>query len=631
MHFDQALFDHPSLAFALAMTTGVVAQGLARHAHVPGVVVLLAVGVLLGPDLADVIRPHVLGSALSSIVGFAVAVILFEGGLNLEVRKLRWQSKPIRRLVSIGAVITACGGTLASRAILGWDWRLCALFGTLVIVTGPTVITPLVRRIRLKQPIATILEAEGVFIDAIGATIAIVALQVAIAPSGEALGAAVLGIATRLGAGALVGVAGGLLLALLLRRPNVVPRGLENILALSMAMMLFELSNGLVPESGITAAIAAGMVLGNGRSPALQEIAAFKEQLTVLLIATLFVLLAADTRIADVAALGLGGVLTVLALMFVVRPLTVFLCTSGTNLRVRDKLFLSWLAPRGIVAAAVSSLFALELTHAGIPGGVELKALVFLVIAMTVTLQGLSGGLVARVLGVRRAQNSGYILLGANPVARHLAQHLAASGEEVVLVDSNADECRAAEAAGLLVLCGNALESETLARARPDSRAACVGLTSNEHINLEFARKVIEEFRGPATYVAIEPDQVGVTVDAVLAQRAHVLFGGMRGLQDWFARWRRDGVETLWCRREAAMGEGVALSTVPRTEVLPLLLRRGDKLELVDSATRVQDGDLVEFAIDVDHRTQALTWLVSEGWTHDGADAGSTVASAANG
>ena len=612
-----ALFDHPSLTFALAMATGVVAQGLARHANVPGVVVLLAVGVLLGPDLADVIRPQTLGSALSAVVGFAVAVILFEGGLNLEVRKLRWQAKPIRRLVTFGAVITACGGTLVSRAILGWDWRLCALFGTLVIVTGPTVITPLVRRIRLKQPIATILEAEGVFIDAIGATIAVVALQVAIAPSGEALGAAALGIAMRLGAGALVGVAGGMLLALLLRRPKIVPQGLENILSLSMAMMLFQLSEGLVPESGITAAIAAGMVLGNGRSHALQEIAAFKEQLTVLLIATLFVLLAADIRIADVVALGLRGVLTVLALMLVVRPLTVFLCTIGTNLRLRDKLFLSWLAPRGIVAAAVSSLFALELAHAGIPGGVELKALVFLVIAMTVTLQGLSGGPVARLLGVRRAENSGHILLGANPLARHLAQHLSASGEEVVLLDSNADECRAAEAEGLLVLCGNALESETLVRARPDSRVACIGLTSNEHINLEFARKVLEEFRGPATYVTIEADLLGVTADAVLAQHARVLFGGVRGLQDWFARWRREGVETLWYRRDgAAEGAGAPLAA-PRVDVLPLLLRRGDKLELVDSATRVQGGDLVEFAIDIDRRKDALAWLASAGWTPD--------------
>lgn len=172
------------------------------------------------------------------------------------------------------------------------------------------------------------------------------------------------------------------------------------------------------------------------------------------------------------------------------------------------------------------------------------------------------------------------------------------------------------------MLCGNALESETLARVRPDSRVACIGLTSNEQINLEFARKVIEEFRGPATYVAMEPDQVGVTIDAVLAQRARVLFGGVRGLQGWFARWRRDGVETQWCKRDAAARDATAPGSAPRADVLPLLLRRGDKLELVDSATRVQGGDLVEFAIDLDHRKQALAWLASEGWTLAEADAG---------
>ena len=617
LHLDRTVFDHPSLTFALAMAIGVFAQGIARHMYLPGVVVLLGVGVLLGPDVADVIRPQLLGSALSSIVGFAVAVILFEGGLNLEIRALRWQARAIRRLVLLGGLFTAGGATLACRLLLGWDWRLCALFGTLVIVTGPTVITPLVRRIRLKQPIATILEAEGVFIDAIGATIAVVALQVAIAPSGDALGAAALGIAARLGTGALVGAAGGVLLALLLRRPNVVPRGLENILALSMAMMLYQLSDALVSESGITAAIAAGMVLGNGRSHALREIAAFKEQLTVLLIATLFVLLAADVRIADVRALGLPGALTVLALMFGVRPLTVFLCTVGTGLRLRDKLFLSWLAPRGIVAAAVSSLFALELAQAGIAGGVELKALVFLVIAMTVTVQGLSGGPVAQLLGVRRARNSGYLLLGANPVARHLARHLSASGEEVTLIDANADECRAAEAAGFQVLPGNAFDAETLTRARPDSRLACVGLTSNEGINLEFARKIAEEFHGPATYVAIEADAHGVTAEAVLAQRARVLFGGASGLQGWFARWRRDGVETVWHRREGA-GEATAVVVgAPRADVLPLVIRRGERaelVELVDQATTARGGDLVEFAVDVDHREAALAWLGANGW-----------------
>lgn len=607
-----ALFDRPSLTLALAMTVGVLVQGLSRHLRVPGVVLLLAVGVLLGPDLVNVIRPRVLGSALPAIVGFAVAVILFEGGLNLEIRKLRWQKRPIRRLVLRGAVTTAVGASFACWALLGWDLRLCALFGTLVIVTGPTVITPLIRRIRLKQSLATILEAEGVFIDAIGATIAVVALQVAIAPSGEALGAAGLGIASRLGAGAVTGALGGLLLELLLRRPHVVPRGLENILALTMAMLLFQLSEALVSESGIAAAIAAGMVLGNGRSHALREIAEFKEQLTVLLIATLFVLLAADTRTADVLALGSGGLWTVAALMFVVRPLTVFVSTAGSDLPLRDKLFLSWLAPRGIVAAAVASLFASELGRAGIPGGVELRALVFLVIAATVTVQGLSCGLVAQLLGVRRASNSGYLILGANPLARHLARHLVDAGEEVTLIDINADECRAAEGDGFLAVVGDALDAGTLARVRPDARAACVGLTSNERVNLEFARKLADEFRGPAIWVAIDDDAVGVTHDVVRAESARTLFGGVRDLQGWFARWRQGVVETEWFVRAGEADQAVA--DMRRVDVMPTLIRRGKRIELVDSSTRVTSGDHVEFAIDAGARAEALAWLAAGGW-----------------
>lgn len=610
----QGLFDRPSLTFALAMTMGVLAQALSRHVRIPGVVLLLAVGVALGPDFADVIRPHALGRALPAIVGFAVAVILFEGGLNLEIRKLRWQQRPIRRLILRGALITALGGTLATWALLGWDLRLCALFGTLVIVTGPTVITPLVRQIGLKQSLATILEAEGVFIDAVGATIAVVALQVVIAPSGEAVGAAALGVVTRLGGGIVIGAVGGVLLELLLRRPHVVPRGLENILALAMAMLLFQLSEALVPESGIAAAIAAGLVLGNGRSHALREIAEFKEQLTVLLIATLFVLLAADTRVADVLALGWGGLWTVLALMFVVRPLTVFVATMGSDLQLRDKLFLSWLAPRGIVAAAVASLFATELGRVGIAGGVELRALVFLVIAVTVTVQGLSGGLVARLLGVRRGPNSGYLLLGASPLACHLARHLVDAGEEVMLIDSNEDECRAAEAAGFLVLVGDALDTATLTRACPETRYACIGLTSNERINLEFARKISDEFRGPAVYVAIDDDAVGVTPDFVEAQKARVLFGGVRDLHGWFARWRQDACVTEWFVRAAPTGEGLITAT-RRDDVMPVLVRRGKRLELIDSSTRVTVGDRVAFAFDSDRRQTVHAWLAAEGWT----------------
>lgn len=609
------ILDRPEVVFALTMLVGVVAQVLARHAVLPGIVVLLGVGVLLGPDVANVIRPAALGDALFAIVGFAVAVILFEGGMRLQFGELRRQAKPIRRLVLWGAVITAVGGTLACKLAMGWSWRSSILFGTLVIVTGPTVISPLVRRIRLIPSLGTILEAEGVFIDAIGATIAVVALEIAIAPSGEALGVGVLDIALRLGTGALIGALGGGLLGVALRLPRVVPRGLENILALGTAVTVFELSNAFVAESGITAAIAAGLVVGNFRVQRMAELVDFKEQLTVLLISTLFVLLAADVRVADVVALGGGGIATVLALMLVVRPLTVLACTWGAGLSWRERLFVSWMGPRGIVAAAVASLFSVELARAGIEGGVELRALVFLVIAGTVTIQGLSAGPLAKLLGLSRETSTGSVILGANPLARHLAARLGATGQPVVVIDTNDPDCRLAEEAGLKVIYGNGLDRRTLVRARADAKAFAIGVTTNESVNLLFARAVLEDHPGPQALVGVDPRGTGVTPVMVANAEARLLFGRAEDLQGWISRWRRSLVEVV--RKEyVPPGDPAAdaLTSAPEGAVLALLVERKGAFVPVDETTRLRAGDIVELAIAADRREVANAWLNAGAW-----------------
>lgn len=431
--------DNASLTVALAMVAGVLAQSLAVHMRMPGIILLLVVGVVLGPDVANVVRPHVMGAGLSAFVGFAVAIILFEGGLQMNLKRLRDQAVPIRRLVSVGALITAVGGALAARVALGWPWSLSALFGTLVIVTGPTVITPLLRRFQIKKDTATILEAEGIFIDAVGATVAVVALEVALVGTTAKAAVGVLDVAMRIGVGAVVGAMGGALLAVLIRWRDIVPEGLQNILALAVAMATFQISNSIVHESGITAAIAAGMVISNTRSHAFDEIVEFKEQLTSFAIATLFVLLAANVRIEHVLAIAGPGLIAVAILMFIVRPLSVLASTWNTGLSWQQKVFLSWLAPRGIVAAAVASLFAVELEANGIAGGEHMMALVFLVIATTVTLQGLTGGLLAKVLGLSRPSDDGYLILGANPLARRVAHSLKDKGEPVILLDSSED------------------------------------------------------------------------------------------------------------------------------------------------------------------------------------------------
>ncbi|MEO6602940.1 MAG: sodium:proton antiporter [Polyangiaceae bacterium] len=605
--------ENPPLVVALAMFAGVFAQVVARHTNVPGIVLLLIVGVLLGPDGAGVIRPEALGRGLEGVVGFAVAVILFEGGLNLDWRVLRRQQKPIQRLVLLGSVLTAGGAALFAHAFMGWEWRRAFLFGTLVIVTGPTVITPLLRRIHARHSIDTILEAEGIFIDAVGATIAVVALEVLLAPPEQRLGRAALGILMRFGVGTLVGIAGGGLFSLLMRFRSALPEGLANVAALASAVALFEISNAITPESGITAAILAGMVVGHTRSHDLEELRGFKEQLTVLLVATLFVLLAADVRLSEIHALGWRGVGTVLALIFVVRPVNVFASTFRTELELREKLFLSWLAPRGIGAAAVSSLFAQRMTDAGIEGGEAMRALVFLVIAMTVLVQGMSAGLVASLLRVRLPRNVGFAILGANDMARNLGAALAAATrEEIVFIETNPEAARLAEEAGFKVVFGDGLDERSLIKARVQTRRACIAATPNESVNFLFARKLRARAKNVPTYVAIERKEAGISELMVSSERARVLFAGAQELSQWATTRRKSLLEVYLA--EASSSTETAFDGLPPGSALPLTLQQGERVEPIERSYRAKAGDLVCFAVAQDEALEAHLWLTKNGW-----------------
>lgn len=612
----ESVLNNGSVAFSLAMVFGVLAQGIARHANVPGIVILLLFGVLLGPDVANVIRPDQLGSGLSTVVGFAVAIILFEGGLNLNIKHLSHQALPIRRLVTIGAVVTAVGGALSAKLFMGWDWQLCVLFGTLVIVTGPTVITPLLRRIKVRHNLEVILEAEGIFIDAVGATIAVVALEVVLAPAEDTVGKLVVGVLGRVGVGTAVGLVGGALLAVLLRWKRVVPEGLHNIVSLAFAVATYQMSHALQHESGIIAAIVAGMVVGNTRSFVLKELKNFQDQLTILLIATLFVLLAADVRMSDVQAVGIPGVLTVVMLMLLVRPATVFISTYKTALNVREKLFISWLGPRGIVAAAVASLFATNLAKSGYTGTepAEMRALVFLVIALTVVFQGGTGQFIADLLKVRRKRNEGYLLLGANALGRRFGDMLRSAGESVTFIDANAKCCEKAEAAGFEVIRGNGLEEGILARAEAESRIACIGITPSEDTNFLFARKIREGFRGPEVYVGLESEEAGVTDKMVVDEGHHVLFGTEFDLRIWahHFQWGDAAVER-W-RYSQPVAPPLVVYRAPGGIALPMAAFRKGRMLLIEQSFVPQVGDVVEFAVVSQHADEVHEWLSAGGW-----------------
>lgn len=614
----------PALVVSVALAAGILGQIVARHLKMPGIVVLLVAGVVLGPEVLGVIDPAVLGHAMHDVVGFAVAVILFEGGLNLNVSRLRREALPIRRLLTLGAAVTLAGAAVSARWLMGWDWSLAILFGSLVIVTGPTVVTPLLRRIRVNRNVETILEAEGVFIDAIGAILAIVVLEVVVqGPTRETVAQ---GLATpflRLSAGLLLGLVCGGALTLLLRPRNLIPEGMQNTFSLAIAVALYQVSNLLVAETGIAAVIAAGLVVGNNAAtPSLRDLKEFKEQLTVLLIGLLFVLLAADVALADMVALGGSGVLVVALLMFVVRPLSIAASTVGSDLGWRQKAFLAWVAPRGIVAAAISSLFAARLTDAGIPGGDALRALVFLVIGATVVLQGGTASAVAGLLGLRRTADRGFAILGANPLARLLATRLQAAGEDVVVMDASQDSTTQAQAQGLRVVFGNAMEERAMLSAHLESRRGIVGLLTNPAQNLLFAQKGRQEGGAPRAWVAIQRGPGAPAPESVLETGAHLLFASPHDLELWSVRIRRD-----LTRLELWAWEGTAGSPPDpdwrspregRNQLLPLLLVRDGQPQLIDETTPLKPGDTVEWLVLVEAEEVAYRRLEDQGWRRVG-------------
>lgn len=544
-----------SLSLAIALAIGIIGQIFSRPLKIPGVILLLGLGVALGPDALGVLHPAGLGKMLQMIVGSSVAIILFEGGLQLELKRIKKEALTIRRLITWGPVITTACSAIAAKTLLGWGWPLSFLFGTLVIVTGPTVVTPILRRIRVNKNISTILEAEGVLIDPVGAVIAVVALEVFLKSGADAYLVGISSVFFKLAFGLVVGFVFGWVLKTCLKSERFVPRELENIFTLGFVIFSFEISNWYVHESGIMTVTIAGMVVGNAKIPAERRIIEFKEQLTTMLIGFLFVMLSADVRLSDIQALGTNGLWVVAAIMFVARPLNVIICSWGSGSNWRDQFFMSWLAPRGIVAAAIASLFAFDLQRYNKDGGDELRALVFLVITVTVVLQGLTAGPLAALLKVRRKQNHGFVIVGANIIGRTLAKLLLRNPDtEVIMIDSSPSECSTAQDEGLRVFYGNGLEESLLLRAHVDTRRAVIGTVPNNGVNLMLARKVKEVAR--EVEVMISTNQGGsISEKEINSLEAQTLFVKPHDYQLWISRlqsksalistWRYTGIRNL--------------------------------------------------------------------------------------
>ncbi|MBW2267226.1 MAG: sodium:proton antiporter [Deltaproteobacteria bacterium] len=613
---------HPAFTLVLALAAGVLAQAVARHLRVPGIVLLLFVGAGLGPDGLNWVHPEELGEGLFAIVELSVAIILFEGGLNLEISRLRREQASIRRLVLGGTLVTLLGGAVAAHLFLDWPWLLSFVFGSLVVVTGPTVIGPLIESLRLKPRVATVLEAEGVLIDPVGAILAVLLLDVALAPGVDSVAAGARVMLLQASFGGAVGIGAGYMLALLLRAKSLVPEGYENIVVLVTVLFVFQSCNEILAQSGLLAVTLAGVVVGNLRTRVDRDLREFKDQLTIMLIGMLFVLLAATVRLEDVQGLGVAGLGVVASLVFVVRPLTVWLSTDS-ELTWQERMLLAWIAPRGIVAAAIASVTAVALQREGGADGSPLLALVFLVIASTVLLAGLTAGPLARLLGQCQPGRDGVIVLGVSGLGLLLARELREAEVRVVFVDSNPQNCRRAEEEEFPVVFGNALQERTLQRARVGSAGTVVGLTTNQMLNSVFVSRARERFRVPRALVAVQGLESGLAPELVKEEAVQVLFDGPHDVERWDVRARQDALEVEhWEYRglEPPSDEGVAGSDENgragrgSDPLVILAVLRGGRTDLMYATFQLREGDVAAVAVHAVEREAAHALLRAGGW-----------------
>ncbi len=597
-----------TLQMVLAVIAGIGAQVLADYLKVPSIVFLLLFGILLGADGMGWLHPNMLGVGLEVIVSLSVALILFEGGLNLQLRDLSRVSVSLRNLVSFGVLITLLGGGMAAHWLGEFPWTIAFLYASLVVVTGPTVISPLLKQVKVDRQVSVLLEGEGVLIDPVGAILAVVVLDIILNGDTDPL-FIVSGLLLRLGIGGGIGALGGWLLSYLLKRASTLSDELKNLVVLAGVWGLFCLAQLIRSESGLMTMVTAGMVVGAASLPEERLLRRFKGQLTILAVSVLFVLLAADLSIASIFALGWGSLLTVLVLMFVVRPLNIWLCTWNSDMNWRQKCFLCWVAPRGIVSASVASLFAILLTQRGINGGDSIKALVFLTIILTVFLQGLTAQWVARLLRITSTEATGAVIVGCNPLGRLIAKLFQDRGESVVLIDTDSEQCQIAEAESFKVFSSSALDVNVLEEAGLAKAGTFLALTNNAEVNLVLAQRAAEEFKPPRIF-AVFPNEAQANASAN-SPKIQQAFTPQMPLKTWNRYLEEKAVklgETVLRHSDLQFQQAHLRALIRAGELVPLLLERDDKLTVVPATEEWQVGDRLIYLLH-DPRPKLLRQL----------------------
>jgi NhaP-type Na+/H+ or K+/H+ antiporter len=500
------------LELAGIIILGILAQWFAWKFKIPAILPLILIGLIVGPIAAEFLSEDgskwiepiwneekkkglFLGESLFNFVSLAISIILFEGGLTLKRSEIKNVGPVITKLITLGSAVTFFGAGIVAYFVFGLSWDLAFLFSGLIIVTGPTVITPILRNIPLKKDVSAVLKWEGILIDPIGALVAVLVFEFIIVEGDSGFTKTAL---IEFGKIILFGTTFGFTFAHALAfaiNKKLIPHYLLNVVSLSVVLLVFVESEIFAHESGLLAVVVMGMVLGNGKLENLKELLYFKESLSVLLISILFILLAANINMDELLLLYNWKTAALFALVvFVIRPLGVFLSTTKSKLKTNEKLFISWVGPRGIVAAGIASLFGSKLMKQGVEGAEYITPLVFMIVLGTVLLNATTARLFAKLVGVFLTKSEGILIVGASKVSRLLGHYLKTNGRHVVLIDSNQTNIEKAKELGLEAISTDIYSNTLTNNIELNDVGYLIALTGNSGINKYAIDKFGAEF-----------------------------------------------------------------------------------------------------------------------------------------
>ena len=582
------------LELAAIIVLGIFAQWIAWRMRIPAIFPLIIIGLFVGPLSIlflenQWINPENIfaGKTMYYFVSLSVGVILFEGGLTLKFKEVRKIAGVVRNLLIIGSLIMLIGGALAAHYILEMDYRVGLLFGSLIIVTGPTVIAPILQSVRPNRNVSTILKWEGIIIDPIGALVAVLVYELFFVASmgvgHHDVGLTQMALKTfflTVCVGSFFGLFSGWALNTLLRK-NLIPHFLINVLSLAFVIFAFAGADSLQPESGLLSVTVMGIFLANVKTPNIDKILDFKESLTVILISVLFIILASNLKFEQLLSIEKNSLYVFLIVVFLLRPLVVWLSALGSNLNWREKAFIAWIGPKGIVAAAVASLFSLYLLSDKINLPEELRSdvellvpLTFMIILGTVTLNGLSAKPVAKLLGVIGEDKNGFLIVGANEGSISIAKYLENKGFSTTLIDLSSENVRHAKAEGL-----NAEERNILAEENEDLNLEDAGyvlaLTSSNDVNIFACRKLKIDI-GERIFRLITANEIKFSA---LTRPKNILFGEKTDYIEFIELVRRyPDIQEIEINDQEHLEKLINKSS---DDFIPLLVQRGTSIMMI--------------------------------------------------